>query len=365
LRIARLRRSARSWGGPALCAGLLLAVLPARARAQGVVLGPAGRPVGLRRVRALLVFQERGLLASQSNRPNRQDLLVELELEEPAPAGCRWVLACPPQGCGAAAADPAVLEELSGYWRGSVKLPQKDPWPPLPGGARPEFGPALDSAGLRALLTGRGIRPGADTERLISARGKDAPKYFVTSLPPGARRTGVAHLRSEPLAAVYPGALGARQVAGRRWWLPPTELMVLHTHFINVDDNAWGLKQGYGLDRVYQDPGTLKEGRPLWQATRRALPDRRPGEGQLAVSDMPAVLSLIRRAGPTRSLRLTVLEGRPSNSEAGKLDFPVYSHYPSAVEPAGSWRGPITLGISLVGMVVLARILLGRKGLVQ
>jgi len=351
--------------GAALCAALLLATLSDDARAQGVVLAPDGKPLRVSRARALLVFQERALLEHHANEPNRQDLLVELELSEPAPAGCVWVLACPPAEGEAFAGSNAVVSELSGYWRGSVKLPEKDPWPEKKNGTALRFGAALDATGLLTALKERGIAPASSVRDMISADRVKKWRFFVASISRGERRPGAAHLKFQPLAAVYPAAIGARQQTGERWWLPPTELMVLHTHFINVNDNPWGLERGVGLHKQYQDLGTLEEGRPLWHVPRIRRLGQKREPGTMTVKNLPAVAGFVGRLGAARSLYLTVVEGRPSRSDRAGLDFPIYSHYPSAVEPTESWTAWITLGICLVGVVLLATVLLRRKGFVE
>ncbi len=349
----------------ALCAALLLATLGGGAHAQGLVLAPGGKPVRVSRVRALLVFQERGLIERQGNEPNRQDLLIELELVEPAPAGCVWILAGPPSDAVAMSKPGRILAELAGYWRGSVKLPEKDAWPEQKQKTKLKFSTPLDAAGLQAELKARGIPLASDLKEMINAGRVAEWKFFVADLSAGERRVGAAHLKFQPLAAIYPGAIGSRQEMGERWWLPVTELMVLHTHFINVNDNPWGLQEGVGLHKQYQDLGTLDEGRPLWYVPRIRSPGQKREAGTMTVKDIPAAAEFVKWLGPADSLYLTVVEGQPSRSNRTGLDFPVYSHYPSAVEPTSRWTAFVTLAICLVGVVVLATVLLRKKGFVE
>jgi hypothetical protein len=362
----RVERSLPRFTGAALCAALFCVLLPGSARAQGVVLSAEGQPLPIRRVRALLVFQERGMIGLQTNEPNRQSLLIELELQEPAPRGALWILTCPPEDGAAQGGRESVLDELSGYWRGSTRLPEKDPWPAKKKSVpRLQFAEHKDFAALKTMLASRKMTPPAELLELLGSRRTAEWRFFSAQLRVGVLRAGPAHLRHQPLAASYPGAIGAARQTGERWWLPPTELMVLHSHFINVNDNMWGLEEGVGLRKRYQDPGTLEKGKPLWSVPVITRAGQKLEPGVMTVKDMPATEKFVKLLGPLEALFLTVVEGRPSRTDRAGLDFPVYSHYPSAVDPTGLWTGFITLGICLLGVVLLARVMLKKKGFLE
>jgi hypothetical protein len=350
--------------GAGLAAALFLAALPSRARAQGVVLSRKGRPLPVKRIRALLVFQERAELAHHVNEPNRQDLLVELELARPAPAGALWAVAAPREGLGLMPGRSRVLEELAGHWRRGAEVLAGEPWPGKEASAPAAFGKQMDLAGFKQLLVDRGAKLDPDTASLLEAEEMAGRAFFAAEVPAGARRLGPVHIRGHSRAARYPGALGARRGADGRWSLPPMELMLLHSHFINVADNPWGLRDTLGLRKRYQDEGTLEKGKPLW-----AVPPPKRGRplepGTLSVRGLPAVAEFAGSLGAAGSLFLTVVEGQPARAERPELDFQIYSHYPSAVEPTSRWTGLIALGASMVVLVVLARFLFKRKGLVQ
>ncbi len=360
-----MKRTSPAPAGSALWAALFCVLLPGSACAQGVVLSAKGQPLPIRRVRALLVFQERGLVGIQANEPNRQSLLVELELREPAPRGALWVLSCPPEDGSASGGRGAVLEEVSGYWRGSAKLPEKDPWPARESPGKLRFAEHRDFAALKTMLESREMALPVELLKLLGEERTSRWRFFTTELREGVLRAGPAHLRYQPLAASYPGAIGAARQTGQRWWLPPTELMVLHSHFINVNDNVWGLEEGVGLRKRYQDPGTLENGKPLWSVPLVIRAGQELEPGVMTVKDMPAAAEFVKRLGPPDSLFLTVVEGRPSREDRSGLDFPVYSHYPSAVEPTGLWTAFISLGICLGGGVLLARVMLKKKGFLE
>jgi hypothetical protein len=333
---------------PALALALaLLAGRAGDARAQGVVLDARDRPLPVARVRALLVFQERTLLNLADSRPNRQDLLLELELAGPAPAGARWFVARPETG-GAAGPGPRLpLEEVAAYWRSRAGLPAAAAWPE-PAPAPPEFR-LLPAAGLPGELRGR------------LPRGWTV---FCAEVPEGCRRLGPALLGGAPLVALYPGALGATppEAAGARWTLPATELMVLHSHFINVDDNVRGVSRALGLERRYQDEGVLAEGRSFWRLPRRGPDGSRPA-GSLAGPGMEATAGLLASLATDAPLWLTVVEGRPAAPDASALDFRIVSHYPSAIDTTEPRLGFVALGVTTAIVMVLAAVLLKRRQL--
>jgi hypothetical protein len=358
---------------PARAALLVLTLAAAgagRVRAQGVVLSPEGKPLPVRRVRALLAFQERGSLSYVANQPNRQDLLVQLELAAPAPKDSVWVLACPAESSSARWGNAAVLDEVGAYWRAGAGAEAGEPWPA--DGTRPGttslsvHGP-LDADEAAELLAARGVKPEGIAARLPRRRGDLEWTCFVAEVPAEATRVGPARLTFQSLSAIYPGAIGAVEVEEGTWSLAPLELMVLHSHFINVDDNPWGLEAGLGLLERYRDPGTLKKGSPLWDAEdpkyhggKYGPPRIRPDAG-----DMPATARFAESCGAEFDLFLTVVEGRAARPRRAELDFRVYSHYPSAVEPVGQPTAFIVLAASLVVMVLLTGFLLKRKGFVD
>jgi hypothetical protein len=316
-------------------------------------------------MRALLVFQERGRLAYTSNEPNRQDLLLEMELATPAPEGARWVIACPPDGANALPGRGGVLDEVAGFWRKESKAeePAAAAWPAERGAARVTFGKSMKLGALQELLGAAGLAPGEELLTRLNGQSLHNWVFFVAPVPAGARFLGPVQITFQPLAARYPGALGARRERNGPWRLPPLELMVLHSHFINVHDNLYGLDYALGLRKKYQDPGTLKKGRPLWEVPRPKKPGERPGPGSISAEGMPATGEFVASLGAARNLRLTVVEGRPRCSDREGLDFKIYSHYPSAVDPVGNRTAFIALGACLVVTVVLIRFLLRRRGL--
>jgi hypothetical protein len=337
-----VRRSA----GLLAAALALLAPAGGEARAQGVVLGPDGRVLAVVRARALLVFQERALLCYSANEPNRQDLLVELELAAPAPAGARWVLAAPGEAAAARPGDRAAVEEVAAYWTSRTAGQTPSPWP----------------AGEPAALAFAELRR-EELPAELRAALPERWRAFAATLPEGARRLGPAQLSCQPLVALYPGALGAApggEAPGAGWSLAETELMVLHSHFINVDDNTRGLGPALGLGKRFQDEGVLADGRPLWRA-----PDpRRDPPGAVAGPSGPgleAAARLLNATGATDSLWLTVVAGRPAAARRGALDAEILSHYPSAVEPHGAGRSLAILGGTVLGVLVLATLLLARR----
>jgi hypothetical protein len=193
-------------------------------------------------------------------------------------------------------------------------------------------------------------------------------KVFSTQLPEGAVRIGPVQLTCQPLVAVYPGALGAESAGPPEdggepvWCLAGTELMVLHSHFINVSDNSKGVEPLVGLHKLYQDEGVLADGKPLWN-----VPPVRPGEavpaGRPGAPGMEAFAALVGTLGTEDPLWLTVVEGRPRSSRRATLDLQVLSHYPSAVEPLGAGRSFLTFAATVLGFLILATVLLRKRRL--
>lgn len=342
---------------------LLIAAAAPGARAQGVVLDAKGQVLPARRVRALLVFQERGVLAHTANAPNRQDLLVEVELAEPAPQGAVWVLSCIAEGASARPRSAEPLDEVSAFWRGAAVAAPGKAWPAGAGGAELKFGKPMDAAGLRGFLADRKM---SGEYPLPERKGRDKWAYFTAEVPAGARRIGPAQITCYTLAARYPGALGAKRGEEKSWELAPTELMLLHSHFINVADNPWGLA-ALGFKEHYRDPGTLQKGRPLWFAPPPEKPGeaRAPGRIRGEAGQMPATAKFVESLGAAKNLFLTAVSGEARSAERSDLDIKIYSHYPSAVESTGTWSSFLWLGASLLALVLLARLLLKRKGFAQ
>jgi len=344
---------------------LLIAAAAARgARAQGVVLAPGGKALPVKRVRALLVFQERGLLGRTSNAPNRQDLLVELELAEPAPQGAVWILCCLAEGAAARPRGAEPLDEVSAFWRKNAVAASGKAWPAGTDSAALKFGKPMTEADLGAFLAERKIS--TDKSRLPERGEPGKWVYFAAELPAGATRVGPGQVTCHTLAAGYPGALGAERSGEKSWGLAPTELMVLHSHFINVTDNPWGLAE-LGFTEHYRDPGTLQEGKPLWHVPAPKKPGGKvkPGRIHGHAGEMPATGEFVESLGAAKSLFLTAVSGQPRCAGRSELDFKIYSHYPSAVETTGTGTGFIWLGVCLVALVLLARFLLKRKGFAQ
>ncbi len=345
---------------------LLIAAAVPRARAQGVVLNAKGEALPAKRVRALLVFQERGTLSRASNAPNRQDLLVEMELAEPAPEGAVWVLSCLAEGASARPRSAGALDEVSAFWRERAVAAPGKAWPAGAGGASLKFSKPMDAAGLRGFLADRKMSAQNGAYPLPERQGRDKWAYFAVEVPAGARRIGPAQVTCYTLAARYPGALGAKPGKEDSWELAPTELMVLHSHFINVADNPWGLAE-LGLAEHYRDPGTLQKGRPLWFVPPPEKPGeaRPPGRVRGDGGQMLAAEKFVASLGAAKSLYLTAVSGQARCASRSDLDFKIYSHYPSAVESTGTWSSLMWLGISLLALVLLARLLLKRKGFAQ
>ncbi len=176
-------------------------------------------------------------------------------------------------------------------------------------------------------------------------------------------RLGPVRLTCHPLIAIYPGALGATRTEKGEWGLPRVELMLLHSHFVNVDDNPWGLTPALGLEMLYRDPGPIKGGSPLWDVPARDFPGQplKPGKIHAEAGDMPATAALAESVGAREDLFLTALAGTPTSQDRASLDVSIYSHYPSGVEVVGRGRALITLVITLVVIVALATFLLKRK----
>lgn len=373
-------RSART----ALLAALLACAAAGRARAQGVVLGPDGKPLAIKRVRALILFQERGAFPRTSREPNRQDLLVEIELAAPAPEGALWVLTYPSRAARYRpnASYGAAIEEVAAFWRREKNVPEEEPWPARPiaeiPGSPGAFGtpsvlpravPIVSYAGLETVRK-KLARCDAGILQILEERSKAGWETLAMELAAGRTRTFPKRLVLDPLVAVYPGALGAgrEKIDGRRAWrLPPLELMVLHPHFLNVKDNRTGLGPALGLLERYRDPGTLRRGTPLWLVPPARKPGGKPGPGRISRgrSSFPALEKLIRSAGISHSLFLTVVTGRPARLERSALDFRIRSHYPSAVETTGTTAGFAWLVACLAAFVVLMGFLLKRKGFAQ
>jgi hypothetical protein len=355
---------------------LLVGAWAAPAAAQGLVLGKDSAPLPAARVRALLVFQELGGFANPNARAadNCEDLLVELELAAPAPEGAVWVLSAP----GRAEARPGAagaLDELSALWRewpatagevGAVATPPER-WTRFQakeGSAA--FSEPLDLAALRERLKGRGLelppQPAADAER----QAAEGWSFFLAEVPAGWTRL-CAHLKFKSVVARYPGALGARSSIGPMGpigpiGLPPLELMVLHSHFINVDDNAVNsLQPRLGLGRVYQDSGTLRAGGQLWAKPAES----RPGPVRDSAERLKAAAEFVAAAAPEGRFFLTVVAGAPASVERARLDFFIYSHYPSGMDPLPPRSAFLWLGAVSVGLLIMAVWLLKRKGFAE
>ncbi len=376
----------RRWPSSVAAGSLLLVFLAAwsaPAAAQGVVLAPGSAPPAVERVRALLVFQDFGGFGDLRARAadNREDLLVEVELAAPAPGGAAWVLSAPGQA-SARPGDPAVLEEMSAYWRRArrnqvplvVGEPPLAPAPPLwpepeaEAASSPDHaevsGP-MDSSALKESLESRGIALPGTADRTIARQAAAGWSFFLAEVPAGARRIAV-HLSFKSEIAFYPGALGADGSIGPIGRmgpvnLPPLELMVLHPHFVNVDDNSAGLKPRLGLLKVYQDSGTLQDGGQLWADPAGS----RTGPVRDSVGELRAVAGFMTAAAPEGRLFLTALAGAPGAEKAEDLDFGIRSHYPSAVETLPAGRSLAWLAAVSVLLVVLAGWLLKKKGFAQ
>ncbi|HOX07230.1 MAG TPA: hypothetical protein PK280_12570 [Planctomycetota bacterium] len=370
--------------GRALAAGAgLLLVLAAAvpARAQGVVLGTSGAQLPFERVRALLVFQELGLVSDQRARAsdNVEDLLVEIRLAAPAPAGAVWVLAAP-RGASVRPGIPAVLDETSAHWRawrpaaGAASAPIMDsPWPPSSAEGIPgKFAGPMELPALESMLRDRGEALPAGTRAVAVAEAAEGWRFFLAEVPSGSERLS-AHLRFNAEVAMYPGALGAVAAAeaggeaGRggggagQCGLPPLELMVLHSHFLNVDDNVVGLAGRLGLAKVYQDPGTLQDGGHLWADPAWS----RPGPVLESAGKLKASAGFMAEAAPKGLFFMTVVAGAPRCAAPARLDFRIFSHYPSGVDPLPSGRSALWLAALSAVLVVLAVWLLKRKGFAE
>jgi hypothetical protein len=196
---------------------------------------------------------------------------------------------------------------------------------------------------------------------LTRAQAERGWRFFLAEVPAGAQRLA-AHLTWNSEIALYPGALGASSGSsdrGREWRLPPTELMVLHPHFLNLDDNTAGLTPGVGLARAYQDAGTLQDGGQLWACPAES----RAGPVRESAAHLRSVAAFVAAAAPQGRFFLTVVSGTPAAPDRADLDVAIRSHYPSAVEPLPAGRSFLVLaGVSLV-LLVLAGWLLKRREL--
>jgi hypothetical protein len=295
---------------------------------------------------------------------NPEEFLVELELDQPAPAGAVWLLAAPGEAVARSAPDNGTLYEVGGYWRtGTREKPSWVTWPECLAPPPLEFTKPLDLAGLREFLRGRNLALDASTDALVAAEAATGWRFFAALPPSGAPRLA-GRLTFKSVCALYPGALGAEALQGSTqpaWRLPPVELMILHSHFINVDDNTAGLKPRFGLERVYQDDGAFAGGGGLWG---RPAEDR-PGRLRDSAGSLAAAAALVQAVAPAGRFHLTVLAGSPRAAQRRDLDFLIYSHYPSAVETTSTGRAFLCLLAVSVVVILLGGYLLRRKGFAQ
>jgi len=336
---------------------LLLAGAAAQpARAQGVVLDKDSRPLAVKRARALLVFQELGGFSRPEARAedNPEELLVEIELCEVAPAGAVWRLAAP-RGARGRPASAAVLDELSAYWRaGAAQAGEPEAWPTP---CAVELGPEGDLEFLKTLE----LRFDGPTWKLLAEQAAANWRFHGGPVPQGARAL-LARISFRSACALYPGALGATGAGSAQrpaWELPPTEIMVLHSHFINVDDNTGGLALRLGLRRAWQDGESLSDAR-AWAHPEKARAGRL--RDAAAAGRLAATVGLMQELAPDAHFLLTVVGGAPRAAERRALDFTIYSHYPTAVEPLPVGRSLLWLGGLLLLVVLLGAFLLKRKG---
>ena len=340
----------------------LSVIFSASASAQGVVLAPDGKPLRVNRVRALIVFQELGGFGHVQQQPNREDLLIELELAEKAPTGAVWLLAAPGKPTVRPAA-AAALDEVAKWWRAASAGPAAEAWPPASAGGSPVppiFG--APEGAPRDFLNARGIALDAAAEALLAELAAAGWGFAAADVPAGERRL-TAHLSFTSVCALFPGALGASPGGdgGRgAWKLPPLELMVLHNHFINVDDNPGGLSAKVGLSRLYQDEGTLVDAH-LWADPRKD----RVGRVRDAAANLGEAAGFVGRISPAGRFLLTVVGGEPVAPARKALDFTIFSHYPTAVDPLPPGRSALWLLGTLVVVVILTAVLLRRRGLAQ
>jgi hypothetical protein len=249
-----------------------------------------------------------------------------------------------------------VLDELSAYWRaGAAEAGEEAAWPAA---SAVELGPACDLDFLKTLE----LKLDEPTWKLLADQAAAKWRFYSAPVPEGARAL-VAHLSFRGVCALYPGALGAAGFGGGAqrpaWELPPTELMVLHSHFLNVDDNEVGLARRLGLRRAWQDGESLSDAR-VWAHPEKARPGRL-GDAA-AAGRLAAAVGLLQELAPDAPLLLTVLTGAPRAAERRALDFTIYSHYPTAVEPLPVGRSLLWLGGLLLLVVLLGAFLLKRKG---
>jgi hypothetical protein len=333
----------------AVFSGLLL-ITSSTARGQGIVLSKEGKPLTVKRARVLLIFQDRGILGEYSNRPNREDLFVQLELAAPAPDGARWYIAFPPGGALAKPASTKPIEEVSSYWRQEREVPLKRPWPTVDDGVTIK------------------LRKDKSPPQIIKDNLSADWEVFSGLLPEGCLVTPAAYLHLEPLIVTYPGRLGAIEIEGdageKLWCLAPTDFMILHSHFVNVDDNSKGTEARLLLKKIYQDKGTLAEGSPLWFVAP-ANPGMKRDPGLVLSGRLPETEKMIKGLDARRSLWLTVLSGSATRPSRAELDFRITSHFPSAIEPRPPWAFFLVFGGCCLVLVFGAHFLLRRKGMLE